>query len=140
MPFFANGDVTPHYEVHGRGDPVVLLHGFTGSFAGTWPTRGWVHALIASAFRVDGLDLRSHGRSDRIYDASEAAPHKLAADVVALLDRVDIERAAVVGFSMGGGVALQLAMDVPGRIQRVVVSGVGDAALNRLHDPRQIAD
>ena len=140
MPFFTAAGVRLHYETYGRGRPVVLLHGFTSSFANNWVRRGWVDLLVGSGFRVVGLDFRSHGDSDRLYDERVVTTYALAADVVALLDYLDIRRAAVFGFSMGGGVALKLAIDQPARIDRVAVCGVGDAALNRLHDPQQIAE
>ena len=133
-------DVSLHYELGGSGWPVVLLHGFTSSFRGNWHRRGWPDLLARNGFRVVGLDFRSHGESERVYDANAVTTDVLARDVVALLDHLEIARTSVFGFSMGGGVALRLAMDDPERVERLVVAGVGDAALNRLHDPRQIAD
>jgi pimeloyl-ACP methyl ester carboxylesterase len=140
VPLLENDGVALHYEVTGSGAPVVLLHGFTSSLAGTWGRRGWIDFLTDNGFRVLGLDFRSHGGSDRVHDASRLTTEKLAADVVALLDHVGVARGAVWGFSMGGGVALHLAMHDPERVERVVVTGVGDAAVNRLHDRRQIAE
>src|SRR6266545_1406140 len=140
MPALNVDGLTLHYDVRGSGAPVVLLHGFTSSLAGNWGRRGWIDFLADGGYRVVGLDFPSHGESERVYDASRVTTEKLAADVVALLDHLDIDRADLFGFSMGGGVALRLAMDHADRVGRVVVSGVGDAALSRLHDPRQIAE
>ena len=132
-------DVALHYAVRGEGRPVALLHGFTSSHTGNWG-RGWIDLLADRGFRVVGLDFPSHGKSGRVYDSARVTTDRLARDVVALLDELEIERADLFGFSMGGGVALKLASEHPDRSARVVVSGVGDAALNRLHDPREIAD
>jgi len=140
MPALNVDGLTLHYDVRGSGAPVVLLHGFTSSLAGNWGRRGWIDFLADGGYRVVGLDFPSHGESERVYDASRVTTENLAADVVALLDHLDIDRADLFGFSMGGGVALKLASDYPGRVGRIIVSGVGDAALNRLHDPWQIAD
>lgn len=140
MPTLRTNDVALSYDVRGRGRPVVLLHGFTSSQADNWGRRGWIDFLADSGFRVVGLDFPSHGASERVYDARRVTTTALAADVVALLDHLAIDHADVFGFSMGGGVALQLAIDYPNRVGRIAVSGVGDAALNRLHDARQIAD
>ena len=92
-----------------------------------------------AGFRAAALDFRSHGRSDRVYEPEQCTAAVLAADVAALLDHLTVDRADIVGFSMGGGVALQAAMDYPERTRRLVVGGVGAAALNRLHDPNEIA-
>ena len=137
MPTFAVDGVSLYYETRGGGDPVVLLHGFT-SLGRSWARLGWVDLLVESRFRAVVLDFRSHGRSDRVYDRASCSTEQLAADVVALLDHLGIAHASLFGFSMGGGVALRVAMDQPARVKSVVIGGVGNAALNRLHDPREI--
>ena len=134
------GDIGLHYRLQGEGALVVLLHGFTSSQYGSWARRGWIDLLVDAGFCVAGLDFRSHGRSDRVYEPARCTAGVLAADVAALIDHLGAERADVVGFSMGGGVALQTAIDYPERVRRVVIGGVGDAALNRLHDPQAIAE
>jgi pimeloyl-ACP methyl ester carboxylesterase len=140
MPALRVDGIALDYDVRGGGAPIVLLHGFTSSYAGNWGRRGWIDLLADNGFRVVGLDFPSHGESGRVYDATRVTTDRLAAEVVAVLDHLDIERPDLFGFSMGGGVALKLAMDHADRVGRVVVSGVGDAALNRFHDPGQIAD
>jgi pimeloyl-ACP methyl ester carboxylesterase len=140
MPSLRVDGIALHHDLRGTGESIVLLHGFTSSLAGNWDRRGWIDFLAGNGHRVVALDFRSHGRSARVYEASRVTTERLAADVVALLDHLDTERADLFGFSMGGGVALQMAKDYPERVGRLVVSGVGDAAVNCLHDPRQIAD
>jgi pimeloyl-ACP methyl ester carboxylesterase len=115
MPALVVRNATLHYDGRGSGAPVVLLHGFTSSHAGNWGRRGWVDLLAENGFRVVGLDFPSHGRSERVYEAVRVTTERLAADVVALLDQLAIDRADLIGFSMGGGVALQLAGDYPER-------------------------
>src|SRR5919201_5079020 len=137
MPAFRVNGLTLHYDVRGRGHPVVLLHGFT-SRGSSWERHGWVDLLVQAGLRPIAPDARSHGRSDRVFDPAACTTEVLAADVVALLDELEIPRAAVVGFSMGGGVALRLAMDWPARVTRLAVAGVGDHAINDLHDPAEI--
>ena len=116
---------------------MLLLHGFT-STAASWERLGWVDLLTANGFCALTLDFRSHGRSDRVYESSACTTERLARDVLALLDHLELARALLFGFSMGGGVALQLAMEEPERVARLVVGGVGDSALNELHDPREV--
>jgi pimeloyl-ACP methyl ester carboxylesterase len=129
-----------HYEVRGTGAPIVLLHGFTSSFAGNWERRGWVQFLEAHAFQIIGMDLRSHGQTTRVYTPEACTTATLANDVVRLLDHLEIDSAHAFGFSMGGGCALQFAMDYPRRVQRLIVGGFGDAAINRFHDPDDVRE
>jgi pimeloyl-ACP methyl ester carboxylesterase len=138
VPTFRSAGADLHYEDRGGGAPVVLLHGFTSSFRGTWERTGWVDLLVASGRRVVGLDFPSHGESQRVDDVRRCDAEQLAADVVALLDEVRIDKADVLGFSMGAGIALRIAMADPHRVDRLVLGGIGDPALNGLHDPQQL--
>lgn len=138
MPSLAVDGIHLSYDVRGEGLPVVLLHGFT-SRASSWEAHGWVDLLVGVGCRAVTLDVRSHGRSDHVFDAVLCSTVVLAGDVIALLDHLEIEEAALVGFSMGGGIALRVAMDAPSRVSRLLVAGVGDAALNALHAPAEIA-
>jgi pimeloyl-ACP methyl ester carboxylesterase len=104
-----------YYEVHGEGSPLVLLHGgmltIELSFAGLIPTLAQSHQVIAA-------ELQGHGRTADI--DREITPANLASDVVALLDQLDIDRAHVLGHSMGAAVTLELAISYPGRVRSVV--------------------
>jgi pimeloyl-ACP methyl ester carboxylesterase len=137
VPILDVGDCRIRYESFGDGPAVTLLHGFTSSIEQNWVDRGWVE-LFGARRRVVGVDLRGHGRSSKLYTAEQYETPLLARDVVRVLDELDVARSDVVGFSLGAGVALQLASDAPGRIHRLVVCGIGDAAIRGLHDPREI--
>src|SRR3954452_8831309 len=104
-----------YHEVHGAGSPLVLLHGgiltIDLNFATLIPT-------LAASHQVIGVELQGHGRTADIDRA--IPPAALAADVVALLDHLGIERAHVLGHSMGGAVALELAVSHPDRVRSVV--------------------
>jgi pimeloyl-ACP methyl ester carboxylesterase len=128
------------FETWGDGQPVVLLHGFTSSIEQTWVERGWVELLTGAGRRVIGVDLRGHGQSSKLYRSEAYETCLLASDVVRVLGELRIARSNVFGFSMGAGVALQLAMDSPERIERLVLCGIGDSAIRGLHDPREIDD
>jgi pimeloyl-ACP methyl ester carboxylesterase len=101
--FFNSNGVKLHYVTEGRGEAVVLIHGFTGS-AEMWgqkaPGRCAVWEKLAKHYRVIALDCRGHGKSDKPHDpARYGAEH--AEDVVRLLDHLGIKKAHVVGYSMG---------------------------------------
>jgi pimeloyl-ACP methyl ester carboxylesterase len=104
-----------YYETYGAGTPLVLLHGGMLSirlnFAGLIPT-------LAQTHRVIGVELQGHGRTADV--DRPITPAALAGDVVGLLDHLGVDRADVVGHSMGAAVAMQLAVSAPGRIRRVV--------------------
>lgn len=104
-------------EMDGGGLPVLLLHGFTGT------ARTWRHHLdgLAPRHLVVAPDLLGHGRSDAPVDPARHALGEQAADLAALLAAVGIERADVVGYSMGARLALRLAADHPGRVDRLVL-------------------
>lgn len=111
----------------GSGPPLVLLHGLYGS--GTNWRR---HAReLADRYRVLLPDLRSHGRSPAAADMDYRC---LAADLDALLAREGIERAAVVGHSMGGKAAMALALTRPRRVAALVVVDIAPVAYRHDHD------
>lgn len=121
--FFLSDGVRIHYTVEGAGTPVVLLHGFAVDSELNWRTPGVLPALSRS-FRVIAPDLRGHGRSEKSHDPS-AYGGKMVEDVLNLLDHLAIERAHIVGYSMGSTLALNLAVNHPDRILSLVLGGSG---------------
>ncbi len=126
-----------YYEVHGSGSPLVLLHGgmltIDLNFAGLIPTLAADHTVI-------GVELQGHGRTADIDRA--ITPAALASDVVALLDHLGIDRAHVLGHSMGGAVALELAVSHPDRVRSIVPVSVSvrpDGLHEDLTDPSRHA-
>jgi pimeloyl-ACP methyl ester carboxylesterase len=117
------GGVGIHYEVEGRGSPLVLQHGFTDSLV-SWYEYGYVDAL-AGVYQLVLIDARGHGESDKPHDASMYADSAMPLDVVAVLDHLKIERSAFFGYSMGGDIGLALAYYAPGRFTAL---GIGGAA------------
>ena len=100
---FDSRGVRIHYVDKGRGTPVVLIHGLTGSYARHWETPGAIEALEKAGFRVIAIDCRGHGQSGKPRNPSEYGL-EMVEDVVRLLDHLRIEQAHVVGYSMGGAI------------------------------------
>jgi pimeloyl-ACP methyl ester carboxylesterase len=108
-----------YYELHGLASPLVLLHGgmltIDLNFASLIPT-------LALAHQVIGVELQGHGRTADIERA--ITPAALAGDVVALLDHLEIPSAHIFGHSMGGAVAMELAISHADRVRKVVAASV----------------
>lgn len=120
MPLLKLPDLELHYEEEGRGAPLLFIHGL-GSSGLDWE---YQRPVFAQHYRVITVDLRGHGRSGRPAHTSIA---QMGADVTALLDALAIDAAHVVGLSMGGAVAFQLAVDAPRRLRSLVIVNSGPA-------------
>lgn len=105
-----------YYEVHGSGEPVVLLHGAFMTITNNWA--GWIGELSKTR-KVIAVEMQGHGRTADIPRALNI--ENLADDVAALLKYLKISRADLIGYSMGGGVAMQVAVRHPDQVRRVVV-------------------
>ena len=125
MGTFDSDGVTIHYEVFGEGSPIILVHGFASSLQENWVQTGWVKRLLLAGRHVVALDCRGHGESAKPYDVAAYGGEAMAGDVIRLMDHLGIARADLMGYSMGGGIALELIMRHPQRFRRVVLGGVG---------------
>ena len=105
-----------YYEVHGSGDPVVLLHGAFMTITNNWT--GWIGELSKTR-KVIAIEMQGHGRTADT--ARDITSENLADDVAALLEQLKIPRADLIGYSMGGAVAMQCAIRHPDQVRKVVV-------------------
>jgi pimeloyl-ACP methyl ester carboxylesterase len=109
--------------------PILLVHGFGFTADATWRGTGWIHAIQNVGRGVITPDLRGHGQSDKPHRATDYAPRQLGADLVAVLDQVDIDQVDVVGYSMGSRVAAALTQLAPERVRKLVIGGAGPLEL-----------
>ncbi len=124
MPDIRSSGVRIHYETRGKGEPLVLVHGFTASGRTNWDLSGWFDAL-APHYRLIVPDLRGHGRSEKPHRADAYSLDLLTADVLACMDAEGVKRARVMGYSMGGMVTLNLLLNHPERVSAAVIGGMG---------------
>src|SRR6267143_1320031 len=103
------------YRDLGTGSPLVLLHGGFGSVEMFGPNV----ELLAAGHRVIGVDLQSHGRSPAVDRPMRF--ETMADDIAALIAELKLERAAIMGFSLGGAVALRTAIQHPEVVDRLVL-------------------
>jgi pimeloyl-ACP methyl ester carboxylesterase len=108
-----------YYEIHGQGEPLLLLHGGLGSIDMFGP----VLPALARTRRVIAVDLHGHGRTplgDRKIEIAASGD-----DMAALLDHLGLAQADVMGYSLGGAVAFRLAAQHPARVRRLVMASAG---------------
>lgn len=129
MSDFFNQGVRLHYEVHGTGTPVVMLHGVVASFERNYAMFGWVEQFTQRGMQVIGLDFRGHGHSDKPTLAAAYGTTNMANDVLALLDHLQIKQAMVVGYSLGTAVTLHLLHTHPQRFTAAALVATGDGLL-----------
>jgi pimeloyl-ACP methyl ester carboxylesterase len=119
MAYFKQAGCQLHYTDFGQGQPVLLVHGL-GSSVADWELQ---IPVLAQRYRVLAIDLRGHGRSDKPREAYSIAG--FAADLLALLDHLELARVHLVGISMGGMVGFQLAVDHPERLHSLTIVNSG---------------
>ncbi len=122
--YFDSAGVRIHYTDQGKGEPVVLVHGFLASYNTNWRWPGVIRALRRTGYRVIALDCRGHGRSGKPRE-TEQYGLEMVNDVVRLLDHADIDRAHVVGYSMGGLITNRLRAEYPERLLTATLGGMG---------------
>src|SRR6187549_1174813 len=125
MPSFHNGDVEIAFLDEGEGDPILLVHGFASTKNVNWVYPTWVSELRKNGRRVIALDNRGHGDSGKLYDAASYEIAIMAGDVIAMLDHLAIERADVMGYSLGSRMTAVMALSQPQRLRSAILGGIG---------------
>ena len=125
MPSFRHGDIEIAFLDEGAGEPIVLVHGFASTKEVNWVNPGWVRTLTGAGRRAIALDNRGHGASGKLYDPADYAMPLMADDVRALLDHLGIERADVMGYSMGARITAFLCVNNPARVRSAILGGLG---------------
>ena len=128
--FTTKDGVKIHFMVLGKGAPVILIHGYTGSAEGNWFRNGIAEAL-AKTHMVIAIDCRNHGRSDK---PQPGGPGR-AEDVIEMMDHLKIQKAHFHGYSMGGAIVGRLMALVP---ERFITAGFGGSGV-RETDPEWVA-
>ncbi|GER72330.1 2-succinyl-6-hydroxy-2,4-cyclohexadiene-1-carboxylate synthase [Weizmannia acidilactici] len=106
-----------HVETAGKGEPLLLLHGFTGN-GDIWKE---IATLLQDEFRCIFVDIIGHGKTAKPDDAGRYAIQKAAADLRAVLEQFGIDQASVLGYSMGGRLALTFAVLYPQMVKKLVL-------------------
>ena len=110
-----------HFVSEGKGEPVVLIHGFLMDAEANWIKPGVVKSL-AQKHQAIALDLRGHGKSEKPHE-TERYGEEMVKDVVRLMDHLEIQRAHIVGYSFGAAVAMKMLVTEPERFRSVTIAG-----------------
>jgi pimeloyl-ACP methyl ester carboxylesterase len=140
MPTFHHGEVEIAYLDEGGGEPIVLVHGFASTKDVNWVAPAWVSTLTGAGRRVIALDNRGHGASSKLTDPAAYHSTLMAEDVRALLDHLQLERADVMGYSMGARISAFLAVKHPQRVRSLILGGLGIRLVDGVGLPETIAD
>jgi pimeloyl-ACP methyl ester carboxylesterase len=140
MQSFQNDGVEIAFLDEGEGEPVVLVHGFASTKEVNWLNPGWITTLTQAGRRAIALDNRGHGASTKLYDPADYHSAIMAEDVRALLDHLDVQRADVMGYSMGARISAFLSLAHPERVRRLILGGLGIRLVDGVGLPESIAD
>ena len=110
----------------------MLIHGFASTKEVNWLLTSWVTTLTKVGRRAIALDNRGHGASTKLYDPAAYHSAIMAEDVRALLDHLEIERADLMGYSMGSRIAAFLSVEHPARVRSAISAGSAFASWKEL--------
>jgi len=133
MPVAKVGDIKLYYEIHGKGEPLVLIMGI-GMRSGHWFA---IQDKLATEYRVIVLDNRGTGQSDK--PEIPYTTKMMAGDVVGLLDVLGIGATNVFGHSMGGMIAQEFALNYPGRLDNLILGGTFYGGTKAVRNPEAAA-
>ncbi len=121
--FFDSDGVKIHFVEKGEGEPVVLIHGFAASYQLNWGMPG-ILDMLAKDYHVIALDNRGHGKSGKPHEVDKYGLN-MVGDIVRLMDHLKIEKAHIVGYSMGGFITTKLITTHPERVASAVIGAAG---------------
>lgn len=106
-----------YYEVSGNGEPVILLHGFTGDHS-TWNP---IKQYLMDSFKVISIDIIGHGKTSSPPDVRNYRIEQVVSQISGILDHLSLKKAHILGYSMGGRLALSYAIANPERVKSLVL-------------------
>jgi pimeloyl-ACP methyl ester carboxylesterase len=127
--FFNSNGVNIRYIVAGKGEPVILVHGFAGNLD-VWES---LIADLSKDYETIALDCRGHGRSDKPHESQQYGI-EMVNDITRLMDHLQISKAHIVGYSMGGGIVMKMLVEHPDRFLTAVIGGSAGFRANDIEE------
>jgi pimeloyl-ACP methyl ester carboxylesterase len=140
MQKFNSAGVEIAFSDQGHGEAVLLIHGFASNGRVNWQATGWMKVLLDAGYRVIAIDNRGHGESEKLYDADQYSAPVMADDAARLLQHLGVERAAVMGYSMGARISAFVCMQHPALVSRAVFAGLAERMVLGVPGAAAIAD
>jgi len=125
MQHFSSDGIDIAYLDEGEGEPILLIHGFASNVQVNWVDTGWVRTLTRAGYRVIALDNRGHGASEKLYEEKFYGAPLMAEDARRLLEHLEIERAHVMGYSMGARITAFLLKNHGHLVRSAIFGGYG---------------
>jgi pimeloyl-ACP methyl ester carboxylesterase len=132
----ASDGVRIAFEVVGQGAPILLIHGFGSDRNQNWRAPGWYQTLTGAGYSVIALDCRGHGESDKPHRTEDYAESRMAEDALLVMKAAGHAQAFVMGYSMGGAIAIRLGFEHPLSVRALVTGGVGETYFSRTDEWR----
>ena len=140
MQKFNSDGVEIAFDVWGEGPPILLIHGFASNMEVNWVGTGWVKTLVGAGRQVIAIDNRGHGQSEKLYDSAKYSAPVMADDAARLLRHLKIEKADVMGYSMGARISAFLTMQHPEMVRRAVFAGLASRMITGVGGSDAIAE
>lgn len=135
-----DGEYSLSYIDVGQGEPILLIHGFASSKSANWVHPGWVHTLTEAGHRVIAFDNRGHGESGKPHHPEHYTMPHMVGDALKVLDHLGIQKAHVMGYSMGARIASHMALQAPERMNSAILGGLGIHLVTGMIDQQEIIE
>ncbi|MBS4216717.1 2-succinyl-6-hydroxy-2,4-cyclohexadiene-1-carboxylate synthase [Bacillus sp. FJAT-49711] len=109
-----------YYEVSGSGEPLILLHGFTGD-SSTWNS---IKSFLLDSFQVISIDIIGHGKTSSPTDLNKYSMEQVISHICSLMNHLSLNKVHILGYSMGGRLALSFAIAFPERVKSLILESV----------------
>ncbi len=117
-------DVEIAYEVHGEGEPILLIHGFASNGKVNWGSTGWVELLTKAGRQAIVIDNRGHGNSAKLHDPERYSAREMTLDSSRLIAHLGHERVDIMGYSMGARLTALLGIHHPQQARSLIIAGL----------------
>ena len=124
MPSFMSDNVNIAYEVHGEGEPILLIHGFASNVGTNWQSTGWIDLLAKAGRQVIAIDNRGHGKSDKPHDPVRYTSPEMARDSSRLIAHLGHDKVDVMGYSMGARLTALRGVHHAEQVRSLVLGGL----------------